>query len=650
MPQRPIGRNRSHGVERKINIVTHLLFFTCFYLYIWLRINPRFLYYKNPELFLLDSEFFKNFLLYPGGIVDYISKFLLEFYYFNWPGALIISLFTFMVCFEYQRFLKNITAQGGRVLFFIPAAIILIIYNRYSSLSLAGLLLVLLCANIYIKIKPKSHLLKVTLYLALSIFVYYVAMYSYWLFSAMCAIYEIIKNKKIILGWLYLGVQLLISCISAEYILYLKGKGAFYFLFPFFYPVNLWVRLLIFAISVFILFIFLLKVRLKPSVFVLPLVAIVFLQFWAEPISNKILYSFFLLAPVVQLTIQKWNKVLISSLAILSFSVAIFTFDKDARTLLKINYFSLNRMWESVLKEAKRIPLRLYEKNKILYEIVFKALYHSGRLPYEEFDYPAFLLLNFAYPRPGAAHIFLRYTNATEISDTCFSLGLINHSELMAFLALEIANEPVRPMQQLVMVYILKGDKKTAQILLNRLEKSLLYKKWAQKYSLILENNALLEREPYLAQAKSRMIKADDPKDGELLIRIAYKYDYEGVFKRLLSENKNNRMAFEYLMAYYLLMGQTEKIIENLDQIDNFGYLDIPLNYQEAILINMFKTQDFNPDLKGRKINPLLEEKYRYFNEVYRKYNHDKIATYNALRQEHSNSYFLYYIMLTKRR
>lgn len=597
MSQRPFGGNRSYGPERKTEIAGKVLFFACFFFYTWLRISPRLLYYNNPELFLLDSGFFKGFLYYPGGLANYISRFLLEFYYFNWPGALIITLFTFLICLQYSWYLKNVIDRPLGILFFIPAILVFIVYNQYSSLSLVGLFLVLLCVNIYTKIGPERILAKIILYLALSVFVYCVAVYSYWLFSAICAIWEIIRNRKYVLGYLYLGIGIWMVYITAEYILCLKGSDIFY-------------------------------------------------QFWLEPVPNKLLYSFFLLAPILLPLIKKWNRALDFSLLILFLPAILLSFNKGAHSFLKINYFSQEKNWEEVLKEAKRIPYILYEENKSLYEIVFKALYRSGRLPEEQFNYPHHLLFNMPYPRPQTK--LIDYASPVEISDTVFSLGLINHSELMASWALEVTDNLVRPIQQQAMIFILKGNDRAAQTLLNRMKKSFLYKKWAQKYALILKNKALLEKEPYLAEARARMIKQDDPKDIELLTRIAYKYDYEGVFKRLLAENKNNKMAFEYLMAYYLLMGQTEKIVENLSWLDSFGYAQIPRNYQEAILINMFKAGYMDPKLKER-INPFLEEQYLYFNEIYRKFNHDKIATYNALKEKYGNSYFLYYIMLTKR-
>ncbi len=646
-----------HSTRRVSNPFGYILFFILFYLYVFLRVDPRLLYYRAPELFVLDAGFFKNFLLYPGGISDYLSKFFLEFYYFPWAGALVITLFTVFVCFAYNWFLRGLSDKYFGILFFIPAAAILFTYNRYSPVSVTGLSLALICAVIYIRLSRKSGLASLFLYLALSAFAYYSAVNFYWLFASLCGVWEIIKNKRHALGWLYLGVEVLIYYTNAKYVLYIKSAGLAYYLFPLFGSVNLPVGLLL-LLFLSLSIIFLVRVKSKEGVSAFLLAALVFCQFWAEQFFSKALYIFFLFTPVILLYFDrasgltarfsavKRHKVFYPGLVFLLALALLMNFNKDENTFLKINYFSQKKMWGRVLRESRGISYRIYQKNKALYEIAFKALYYTGRLPYEEFSYPSHLLFNMPYPFADS-----RLTNQLEpmeIADTCFSLGLINHSELMSFWALERANEPVRAMQQLVYIYILRGNDQAAEVLLNRFKKSLLYRGWARRYERILEDRALLKKNRYLADAKSRMIKKDARQDDDTLIRIAYKYDYEAVFKKLLAQNPDNRMAFEYLMSYYMLMGQTEKVIENIGRLDNFGYIGMPYTYQEAVLINIFKTTDTNPNLQGRALDPFVAQKYYYFNDMYRKYGHDKVATYDALRKAgYSRNYFLYYIMLT---
>ena len=45
-------------------------------------------------------------------------------------------------------------------------------------------------------------------------------------------------------------------------------------------------------------------------------------------------------------------------------------------------------------------------------------------------------------------------------------------------------------------------------------------------------------------------------------------------------------MAFEYLMACYLLTGQVDKVVANIGEAPRPGLPDIPTLYEEAILIH----------------------------------------------------------------
>ena len=54
----------------------------------------------------------------------------------------------------------------------------------------------------------------------------------------------------------------------------------------------------------------------------------------------------------------------------------------------------------------------------------------------------------------------------------------------------------------------------------------------------------------------------------------------------LVEQNENNRMAFEYLMAHYLLNVQPEKLAAQVGRLADFDYGDIPLLYAEAVALH----------------------------------------------------------------
>jgi len=52
----------------------------------------------------------------------------------------------------------------------------------------------------------------------------------------------------------------------------------------------------------------------------------------------------------------------------------------------------------------------------------------------------------------------------------------------------------------------------------------------------------------------------------------------------LLRENPRNKIAFEYLMGFYLLNKDLRNFMDHLSLMEEMGYTKIPVSYQEAIM------------------------------------------------------------------
>jgi hypothetical protein len=111
----------------------------------------------------------------------------------------------------------------------------------------------------------------------------------------------------------------------------------------------------------------------------------------------------------------------------------------------------------------------------------------------------------------------------------------------------------------------------------------------------------------------------------------------------LLEQNKLNRMAFEYLMALYLLRGQLDKFSQNFHRLDDFGYAEVPRLYEEALLLYVVRAQE--PfDLRGREISPASRRRFEAFNEVLNRHRKDFRAAYGELARDFADTYFFYYL------
>jgi hypothetical protein len=109
----------------------------------------------------------------------------------------------------------------------------------------------------------------------------------------------------------------------------------------------------------------------------------------------------------------------------------------------------------------------------------------------------------------------------------------------------------------------------------------------------------------------------------------------------LLANQPKNRMAFDYLMAYYLLTLQQDKVVSQFYRLKDLGFQRLPRHYAEAALIARDKTRG-QIDLQGWQIDPEIEKQYRAITGRARESRLDRRKMAEALAPEFGNSYFFY--------
>ena len=115
------------------------------------------------------------------------------------------------------------------------------------------------------------------------------------------------------------------------------------------------------------------------------------------------------------------------------------------------------------------------------------------------------------------------------------------------------------------------------------------------------------------------------------------------VLAALLKHNPHNRMAFEYLMACYLLTGQVDKVTAEADRLRDLGYRTIPTLYEEAILIH-YGSQGKAVDLARFDISPETLQRYEAFVRAAGAAQSSRdAAAFHDLIRNFGTSYFFYY-------
>jgi hypothetical protein len=190
-------------------------------------------------------------------------------------------------------------------------------------------------------------------------------------------------------------------------------------------------------------------------------------------------------------------------------------------------------------------------------------------------------------------------------------------------------------LEELAWINIIKGYPATARVYLNALNRDLVYHGRAQSLLRGLDRGFTPEQTAYIEQIRSCMrdetagVTGAEPVDETLAA--------------LVKHNPHNRMAFEYLMACYLLTGQVDKVAANMGRLRDLGYPRIPTLYEEAILI-YYGSHEREVDLAKYNISRETLQRYEAFVQTANTMQpQNKDAVLNRLVHDFGTSYFFYY-------
>lgn len=589
--------------------IRSFIFFILFYLYLWLEVDLRLIYHgggmiRNFPVFFCSWAFFQEFISYPGGPVEYLSAFLSQFFYISWAGAVIVTIQAWLICRCTDAFIKAIKAVRFRFIRFVPPILLLVTYTQYTYnfVTIMALLTALLFVCLYLKLRTTNHLFALVFYLILSAILYYLAAGAYLLFAVLCAVYELLFRRHWRMGLLYLLSAAVISYIGGVFVFGISVVEAFTELLPFSpkilgYETR---RRMIEIIYIFYL--------------ILPLTALGF-GLWRICVEKNSqeepplrILSWYTSAPILRWFVESCLLFVIAGAAI------FFSYDKERKTLFEVDYYACHRMWPQVLAASRRYP-----DNYFVAHAVDRALYHTGRLAFDMFSYPQHPDVLFLTSKKYKLSRWKRF-------DICIDLGFMNKAEGDLSECLETFGLQPLILKRLALINMVKANFSAARIYLGALSKTLFHADWADNYLALLQTDPNLSTDSYIQHLRSLKPQQDE----------------DNILSALSAKSGQSRIAFEYLMAWYLLNRQLDKFIRNLDRLDDFDYSEIPRHYEEAILLYMFEKKKA-VDLHGYRLSPESQRRFKKFFEVYNRYREDTQTAFDKLAKDYGGSYFFYY-------
>ena len=523
-----------------------ILFSFAVFAVLWLYVFNRYniLHYQEQiQLFRFDGFYFRSYLDLPGGLSGYAGSFLTQFYAYPVAGALIITsvlLAVFLFFYDICRSRGNIGELF--ILPFVPAVLLMMSFEdiHFDMSAAVGLLFILAAFRLYCAM-PVS--IRYGAGVGLLVVFYFVAGGNALLMTVMIFIFELIpkeddrpsKHKGKLLYLLLLLIWSVLLPWLAWRMIYTVSVREAYF-------------------------------ALTPANFLFPTIA-----------NNALWLSFpvlYLIWSLVAIKIKKWNisiwKTLVSNCL---FTVLVTTYgaysvyDRRAEILNRMAYDLQHSKWDDVMALSSIFPT----SNRLVCYLTNIALAESGQMPYRMFQ----------YKQIGVAGLFLdwqsTYFSLWYQGEIYYRLGMIPEAEQCAFEAL--VSSPKEPnaqtLRRLVITNMVRRDSATAEKYLGYFDHSLFYRKWSQQQRVNL-TKAMADTAFQIPGAPTRYHCSD--------FFLSYQQpDYSLLM--LLESNPTHRMAFEYLMSYYMLHKDLEMVKRCLDRFyRNFSYPNIPTHYEEALI------------------------------------------------------------------
>jgi len=247
------------------------------------------------------------------------------------------------------------------------------------------------------------------------------------------------------------------------------------------------------------------------------------------------------------------------------------------------------------------------------------ALSQTGRMSSHQFDY-------FQNGPDGLLPPFVgNHTNPVSTGEIFWHLGMVNTAQRYAFESQEAIpdfQKSARLYQRLAETNIVNGDEEVARKYLKALRHARFYRRWADETLALLDAGTVFGQRPELARARNLRLKEHD--------FLFSDTEMDSMLGLLQVEHPDNAMALDYLLSWCLLKKDLDRFAECLSLVKA---PELPPVYQEALMLRWVLThhdmEGFPPYIslsylhqiegfiKGLQAGRPEEEMYRNYGQTY---------------------------------
>ena len=508
---------------------------------------------EQYQMFLFDTNYFLERIVLPGGLADYISEFLVQFYYMPVLGGTIIALLLMSIQAISWGLMKQYGMKAvfpGYLLSFVPSIVLWCAMGDQNLLlsfvvALSGALLMGWIHNRF-----HNRLVKVVFELVSTALVYWFLGPVVFIYAALMIGDTLMKGKQNGHILSSLGYSACLLILTVAWIL-LTTQSLQYPLYRIFSGLNYY--------------------RYPGTVSPLPLGVMI----WT------VVVVFFGMVPDGHAWIKKLqqSKVVMVLAYVLVIVASWFgikaSFDAMTYDLIDYDFLVRTEQWDKIIEKAEKKPAT----TPLSVSCVNLALSQKGQLADRLFE----------FYQNGGEGLFPTFTrdmiSPVSTAEIFFRLGMVNDAERYMFEAQEaIPNyrKSARLTRRIIECEIINGNYKVAAKLLHRLQKTLFYSNWANQTMALLGNEKAINQHPVYGKLRKYREKKQD--------FLFSDREMDQMLGLLFLNDNHNKMAYEYLVCYELLQRDMEKFMQYYPLGRFVDYDHIPRSFQEILIGNWMKT------------------------------------------------------------
>ena len=508
---------------------------------------------EQYQMFLFDTGYFLERIVLPGGLADYISEFLVQFYYMPVLGGAIIALLLMSIQATSWGLMRQYGMKSdfpGYLLSFLPSIALWCAMGDQNVLlsfvvALFGALLMGWIHNRF-----HNRLVKVVFELVSTALIYWFLGPVVFLYAALMIGDTLMKGKQKGHILSSLGYSACLLILTVAWIL-LTTQSLQYPISRIFTGLNYY--------------------RYPGTVSPLPLGVMI----WT------VVVVFFGMVPDG----HAWIKKLQQSKVVMALAYALVivaswfgikaSFDVMTYDLIDYDFLVRTEQWDKIIEKAEKKPAT----TPLGVSCVNLALSQKGQLADRLFE----------FYQNGGEGLFPTFTrdmiSPVSTAEIFFRLGMVNDAERYMFEAQEaIPNyrKSARLTRRIIECEIINGNYQVAAKLLRRLQKTLFYSNWANQIMALLGNEKAINRHPVYGKLRKYREKKQD--------FLFSDQEMDQMLGLLFLNDNHNKMAYEYLVCYELLQRDMEKFMQYYPLGRFVGYDHIPRSFQEILIGNWMKT------------------------------------------------------------